>query len=265
MSLMQNIVAEDPSPAEIGADLEACAPVELEVDPRAEREARQLGMLRQMRDETMRIQTLLAEAAERAALRRLETVRDDVAQAAPETVLAGIGRAHANLVRVTRLLMLTEIQIEDARIDREAGIVRAVRAKAAKTQAEAESWQAFHDRCTQEHVLDVQDVMEEMIEGEVGVDQDRADQMLKAMYGALNRAAEVEGFTERCTGDVAADLCQTLGFTPDWKDWAHKDWAREEAELEMEGSPYCPPPRVVEDADGRYRFSSVRARGTGPP
>ena len=228
--------------------------------PRAAREERHLAMLRQMQDDTLCIQTLLRASAQVAAGREAEAAaqRPD-GKLQPVPGLESIGRAHANSVRAARLLMMTEIQIDDGRIARLEGNVRAVKAEQdQRTSEQAETFGLARLRANgnDEQYDEVRDVVETMIEDEVGADADRADAMLKGLYRALDAIRTEDGFSAMPVGAVVARICNALGFTPDWDDWADQEWARDEAALEMEGSPYCPEPRVVQDEDGRYRFSA---------
>ena len=44
--------------------------------------------------------------------------------------------------------------------------------------------------------------------------------------------------TATAVSETVAQLCEQLELEPDWERWAAKDWAIEEAEAGIEGSPY---------------------------
>ena len=255
MTLTDTHPACDPSPAEMAEAAQLCAG-----DPRAERDARQLKALRESEESVLAMQALLLDMA------RIEAQRQIVAEDWPDKMppnnrLPALGRAHAAVTRMLHQNIKEENLIDDARLDRLAGVARAVKAR---RQEKAER-EAFHANCVDEHVEDVRDVLEDMIEAEAGEDASRADELLKGLYSCLDVIAEEDDFTEMPISQVANRIAKDLGFTPDWKAWARKDWARNERDVE--GSPYGPKPRIVQDEDGRYRFSSQKpaAGSTGPP
>jgi hypothetical protein len=229
-------------------------------DPRAERAARQLKALAQSEQSVLAMQALLLEMARIEAQRQIQS-EDFPEKAPPNNRLPALGRAHAAVTRMLHQNIEAENRIDDARLERLEGVVRDV-----KAQREAREQQAaVRKRCVEAHAGDARDVLEGMIEAEAGEDLGRADTLLKGLYSSLDEISAEDGFTEAPIGQIAMRVCKRLGFTPDWKAWSRKDWARKERYVE--GSPYGPTPRIVRDGDGRYRFSAMKAavRETGPP
>jgi len=255
MTIADSSIAPDPTLAEMAEAAALCAG-----DPRAERDARQLKALRESEESVLAMQALLLDMARVEAQRQI-VAEDFPDHAPPNNRLPALGRAHAAVTRMLHKNIEEENRIDDARLDRLAGVAREVKAQ----RVEKAKREAFHAVCVEEHVEAVRDVLEDMIEAEAGEDAGRADLMLKGLYGALDDIRQEEDFTETPISQVAGRIAKDLGFTPDWKAWARKDWARNERDVE--GSPYGPKPRIIQDEDGRYRFSSQKpaTRETGPP
>ena len=214
-----------------------------------------------MQEASLALQDMLLAAAE-IELRRQQKAEPANEPASPSR-LEAIGRAHASQVRATQGLMRLEIQVDEGRVGRLGEIVRDLTAKHERKA----SFEQLCAHAVAEQAETVQAVMEEMIELSVDDDAEMADRLLKSLYGALDEISTEEGFSEMPVGQVVARLCRQLDLQPNWPEWAGEDWALSEAKHEWEGSPFCPPPRVVADADGRYRFSAMKpaARETGPP
>ena len=261
MSEIQTLPAPDPALAAIAAEAEAYA----RADPRAAREDRHVRMLRDMQDQDMELAGLLMEAARRDE--RLRAAAEQQQDPAPTSRLEGIVRARASLLRSTRQLMQLEIQIDDGRWDRQAGIVREVSEAHRRKEDDARHIRigACIGRLAAAPVVE-QAIAVHVQEAQI-TDPDAVDELINGAYLQLNDPALEKDLHEECTGLMADRICKTLGFAPDWSRWADQDWAIEEAENHSEGSPFCPPKRVVTDEEGRYRFSCLEdaVRETGPP
>src|SRR5580704_15687960 len=261
MSETETTPAPDPALAAIAAEAEAYA----RADPRAAREDRHVRMLRDMQDQDMELAGLLMEAARRDE--RLRALAEQQQDPAPTSRLEGIVRARASLMRSTRQLMQLEIQIDDGRWDRQAGIVREV-SQAHRRKAEAADHTSVGACIGRMHVKDIVEQAIAVHVDEAGItDPDAVDELINGAYLQLNDPALEKDLHEECTGLMADRICKTLGFSPDWNRWADHDWAIEEAERRSEGSPFRPPERVVTDEEGRFRFSCLEdaVRETGPP
>ena len=226
-------------------------------DPRAERDARQLKALRQSEGSVLAMQAILLEMAQVEAQRQRQA-EDFPDHVPPNNRLPALGRTHAAVTRMLHKNIEEENRIDDARLDRLAGVARAAkegRVQKARRETESASWR-------RNHAGDAHEVIEDMIEAEVGDDVARADTMLRVLPEILDTVSHKDDFLNMTIGQVAEQVCANLGFVPDWTAWAEEDWAEEERHIE--GSPYGPEPKIVQDADGRLRFSSQRP-ATGPP
>jgi len=246
MLTVETTASTDPNPAENGAGAEPCLPF----DPRAERDARHLAMLKEVEETNLVMQTLLLDAARRDARRQLQAETEQDPNP-PRSRLDVIARAQAGLARELRRLMDMEIRVDDARLDRQMGLVREATERRAAAARRADS----RASCGDSLKWSAREALEDIIEAEAGEDADRADALLAGMYDRLDALCQSDRGQRLCVGQMVVEIVADLGMSPDWSEWRDEDWAEEMTAVE--GSPYGPEPRVIRDPDGRYRFSGA--------
>ena len=163
------------------------------------------------------------------------------------------------VTRVVRLTMAMEARMLEARRRRLLGLederaAEAAAVDAARTAAE----QARRDGRSGLLGLLVEDAVKQGIvqtraadpsnardvfyeEDKDGFDEDETELIDEAITAAdrlLARGRAYAGFADRPVSAVLGQLCADLGVTPDWSEWAKDDWALDEAERGVAGSPY---------------------------
>jgi hypothetical protein len=87
-------------------------------------------------------------------------------------------------------------------------------------------------------------VLDARVDAEVGEDEAVPDE-LHGLYDALDERLtdpkDKDDFADLPISQLIARVCKDLGIIPDWNLWAGEDWAIEEAEARMPGSPYAAP------------------------
>jgi hypothetical protein len=89
----------------------------------------------------------------------------------------------------------------------------------------------------------VQEIVTEAIEAGES-DEAETERLHEALFERLEDPDDEADFADRPVGELVARICHDLELTPDWSLWEAEDWAIEEAEAKMPGSPYAGPGAV---------------------
>jgi hypothetical protein len=183
------------------------------------------------------------QAQERAEAARAEFARPDFARSDVGLVFARIARA----VRQTWALHDRLDRERQARAD-ESELQRAARLAAdAEKRAAARADMRLRAAVRMNTVREaVETALEARIDEEIGGDEDKAiPEEIHALYEALDERLsdpkDKDEFADLPISQLIARICRDLGVVPDWSLWEDEDWAVEEAEARMPGSPYAPP------------------------
>ena len=199
--------------------------------------ARQRRMLRRLAEIGMEMAEAMAEeAAVRLAAVRAVGAKVEAGEA-PLSALAAPGPdvslAMTRLTRAVRLTLAMEKRLAEAP-DPVADARRAAEAE----RAEREKHERIRRYFTREGNLGlVRDAVETLIETEAP--QDQVERLVQALSERLEDPPDEEDFAELTTGELVARVCADLGLTPDWSLWEEEDWAIDEAERRLRGSPYA--------------------------
>ena len=211
-------------------------------------------------DEIADLAMELARAQQRKALAQIEAPPEQAGEsgAGRERDAAAGFLAAARAVRVT-LLLQAKLQagLNTRRIEMVAE--RRAWAEARRKDREIEA-QSYHS--------EVEEIVVQVIEREAA-DRPDLDELTESA-----REAVWDGWNDRAIGEtpvsaVVAKVCTDLGVAVDWSRWEGEDWAVEEAEEGVEGSPFVKAATdddaaLVNGAGGRT-VSGPEPQATGPP
>ena len=182
-----------------------------------------MAYLDQIADMTME----LARAQHRKALAQIDAGPEDERGADRERDAAAGFLAAARAVRVTLLL---QARLQSGLNARRIEMVEQSRARAETRRRDREiEALSYHG--------DVEEIVVQVIEREAA-DRPDLDELADSA-----REAVWDGWSDREIGEtpvsaVVAKVCQDLGIAVDWSRWEGEDWAIEEAEDGVEGSPF---------------------------
>jgi len=210
-------------------------------------------------DEIADLAMELARAQQRKALAQLEAAPEDAGEGAPRERDAAAGfLGAARAVRVTLLLQ--------ARLQAGLNTRRVELGQEHKARKFSEGIASAQENSAQADAM--ADIVADVIETEAG---DRADVLRLAQQG---REAVWDGwyeaeFDEKPVSAVVAQVCKDLGIPVDWSRWEDEDWAIEEAEDGVEGSPFVKAETgdaaPAANGTGGSGVSGHEPHATGPP
>jgi len=202
----------------------------------------------------------LARAQQRKALEQLAAGPEDGPKAGEgrERDAAAGFLAAARAVRVTLLL---QARLQSGLNARRIEMVeeRRARAETRRHDREIEAL-SYHG--------DVEEIVAQVIEREAA-DRPDLDELTDSAREAVFDGWSDDEIGETPVSAVVAKICKDLGVAVDWSHWEGEDWAVEEAENEVEGSPFVKAaageaaPAV--NGSGGYDVSGSEPRATGPP
>jgi hypothetical protein len=179
-------------------------------------------------DEIADLAMELARAQQRKALAQLEAAPEDAGEGAPRERDAAAGfLGAARAVRVTLLLQ--------ARLQAGLNTRRVELGQEHKARRFAEGIAAAQENSAKGDA--VAEIVADVVETEAG---DRIDVERLTTRGreAVWDGWDDAGYSEMPVSAVVAQVCKDLGIPVDWSRWEDEDWAIEEAEDEVEGSPF---------------------------
>jgi hypothetical protein len=206
-------------------------------------------------DEIAELAMELARAQQRKALAQLEA--EDPPPAGERDAATGFINA-ARAVRVTLLLQ--------ARLQAGLNVRRLELGQEHKARKFSEGIASAQENSAQADAM--ADIVADVIETEAG---DRADVLRLAQQG---REAVWDGwyeaeFDEKPASAVVVQVCKDLGIPVDWSRWEDEDWAIEEAEDGVEGSPFVKAETgdaaPAANGTGGSGVSGSGPHATGPP
>jgi hypothetical protein len=177
-------------------------------------------------DEIAELAMELARAQQRKTLAQIQAPPEEAGEARERDAATGFINA-ARAVRVTLLLQARlQAGLNVRRL--ELGQERKAR-KFSEGIASAQANSAKADAMA--------DIVADVIETEAG---DRADVLRLAQTGRETVQLDwyEADYDEMPVSAVVAKVCKDLGVTVDWSRWGDEDWAVEEAEEGVEGSPF---------------------------
>jgi hypothetical protein len=166
---------------------------------------------------------------------------------APVSDTQALAQAYAKITRSMRLNLLVEDRLEGGLRDRRRGIeaARAERTQAASKAAADTARVEAHERWRRANAAEldreaeVQDVVEKTINRAHRGDEEEIDRLEREMLELLEEEdGDYEGYGLRPVSETVARLCEALDVDPEWERWSGKDWAIEEAQAGIAGSPY---------------------------
>ena len=191
-------------------------------------------------DETEFYLRKLREAAE-IGMRLMNAAAAELA--ADKAVLA-----FHRLSRDLRLYAALSNKLQNDRLEREKQV-------AATENAEVQQHKKRKKRQLENLVADAIELMadrevERVLETDPTIEDESEIVDRESFHDALTERLEqddIERDLARCpTGELVERICRDLGIDADWDMWRDSYWAREEARLEMPGSPYARPAVVPE-------------------
>jgi hypothetical protein len=200
--------------------------------------AQQMAALGELRDLAMNLARALAAQA-RAAIE----------PGAPEAPQVTAGDPVAMFARVARAVRQT--------------IVLEMRIAQPDPQRDAERRRAEAAHASGRRKGELSDVAGAIIEADSSTGG--RNHLLGLLDARIHIHAEREpDFADLPLGVLVARICRELGVRPDWSLWAETDWARDEAEAQVPGSPFSGP--SAPPMSGRRPPSSalVPPAGLGP-
>ena len=206
------------------------------MDRAAERVARHCRILAELAEIGLR----LTQALERRAAgpdpvsdagAETASAADDAAGPVAAPVRGDRGLSFDRLTRAIRLTLMLETRIDEGEVARQAQAAQ-VRAKAAKAAQDATA-----DAWAERQTAGVLEVVEQTLEAD-GQDDEIIIERLRETREYLESGDEDFDIVELPTGLVIAHICKAFGLEPDWSLWAEADWAIEEAQDGMRGSPF---------------------------
>ena len=209
-------------------------------DAYAARAAEHVAMLREMATVGMTLlQAVNRQTAGIAAQPQAEAPAADAQEPAPVT-LGELGLAYSRITRAMRLTAVLELRLMGEARQRAAAPAAAAEYDGGFSELSAEQVANVRNRLfllmtRKRAVMEVvRETLLDSVEDEAVVAdccQEISEQLIDHEKSAvLNHPIS---FT-------IARICQDLGITPDWDDWADTDWAREEILDAVPGSPYVP-------------------------
>ena len=188
-----------------------------------------------------RVEALAVKAARLVKAQALDDALDLTAVAAAKDLAAAYGKVSRSI----RQNAMLEDRLEAGLAGRGAALASArrdwtaARAKAEADRAaaaEAAAWEATHGPRLAREII-VTDLMERIIfarDEEAHV----AESLETEFAELLEEGAGFEAYGDRPVSETVGRLCAALKIEPDWDDFAHEDWARDEAKAGVAGSPY---------------------------
>jgi hypothetical protein len=173
-----------------------------------------------------------------------------------------VGLAFSRVAKAVRQSLMLEEKLAQ---DRQASVAAA---EALAAQQREQAAQIAEDRQVEgfERKTQVRDIVEEVIE-EVHDGRDH-ERLRDALHEHLEGLEDEADLLDRPISQTVSAICEALNLTPDWSFWQDQDWALDEAEDDVKGSPYAErserrltPP--WERVSGE-RVSGERARGPEP-
>jgi hypothetical protein len=198
----------------------------------------------------------LARAQQRKALAQIEAPPEAAGEVRERDAAAGF-LAAARAVRVTLLLQARLQSGLNARRIEMVGESRA-RAETRRRDREIEAL-SYHG--------EVEEIVAQVIEREAA-DRPDLDELTESAREAVFNDWSDDEIGEIPISAVVAKVCKDLGVAVDWSRWEGEDWAVEEAEDGVEGSPFVKAaggdaPAV--NGSGASDVSGAERQATGPP
>ena len=114
----------------------------------------------------------------------------------------------------------------------------------------------------------IETVLDARVDAETGEDDpvpDEIHDLYEALDERLTDPKDKDDFADLPISQLIARVCKDLGMVPDWNLWAEEEWAVEEAEARMAGSPYAPPHYEAAWPEGVGGSGSGDAEEDPPP
>ena len=213
-----------------------------------------------MLDEIADMAMTLAQAQHRKALEQLEAgpeIAPKAGEARERDAAAGF-LAAARAVRVTLLL---QARLQAGLNARRIEMVEESRARAEARRKDRETEaMCYHG--------EVEEIVVKVIEREAA-DRPDLDELTDSAQKAVYDSWSDDEVGEVPISAVVAKVCKDLGVEVDWSRWEGEDWAIEEAEEGVAGSPFVKtaaddtPPAM--NGSGAYEVSEFERQATGPP
>jgi hypothetical protein len=154
-----------------------------------------------------------------------------------ELAAGDVALAYERIAKAVRLCLILEERLEDGEAARREKAAAARAAQPYSQQiAEARAEKQRQGRIGRGET--VVEAVEAMIDREAGDTQREYEAMEREFQEKLEDYG-ARDFERRPLSAIIAEICDTLGITPDWSLWADETWAVEEAEQQRPGSPYA--------------------------